>query len=135
MNVFDKIFATLTALTSETKALCNGRVYAVTAPQGSIEVGEYVVYQQIGSSPFETHGTSESAEDTQDECLVQFSCYARTAKLARALRRAVRNDLLVPGVMEGVKVASPDEREADEPAINAKRADLDLSLFHDPSTV
>ena len=134
MTLDEAIFTLLSTSPSATNALVGARVYPVTAAQGVQTAGSYVVFQQIASDPKETHGITDDAEDTLDETTYQFSCYAATLKAAKAIRRALRSDLLYPGALTGRTVCSPVERTGDEPEVAIQRADLDLTFFHNPLT-
>jgi hypothetical protein len=136
MTLEEKISALLTAPASAVFALIAARTY----PEGEVPLaaqssGAYIVFQQIASDPKETHGTGEDAEDTLDGTLYQFNCYAKTGTLARRIRSALRADLLAPGAIEDVAVATPTERSGSEPEVKLCRVDLDVTFLHNPLTV
>lgn len=133
MTLDEKIVACLSASTSQTLALVGERVYNGEAIQGVQLGGSYVVFEQIYSDPAETHGGVADPEDSLDGTLYQFSCYGSNLLAAKALRKAVRSDLLAIGALPGVKVCTPIERTGDEPEIKLKRADLDVTMFHNPT--
>lgn len=128
----ESLFELLSNATSAVAALVGNAIYPVEAAQVLPNSGRYIVYQQIASNAATTHGHPGNAEDTLDETIYQFSCYAPTAKDARAIRRALRSDLLYPTAMTGIIVTRPVERTGDEPEVDLKRADLDVTVFHNP---
>jgi hypothetical protein len=132
MTTDEALIQFLTGTTRAVAALVGDAIYPVEAAQGLPNNGRYIVYQKIASTAATSHGQPGDAEDTLDESLYQFSCYAPTAKEAKAIRRALRSDILYPGAMTGIVVTAPVERDGDEPEVDSKRADLDVTIFHNP---
>lgn len=137
------IHAALLASTGVTDLIGTGdacRHYAGRVPQAPGM--PFVVSIEIASSANDTHGNTTDAEDTLDETLVQFSCYAETLAAALALRGAVRAALLDPTISAShtvlttanVVVTGPDTREQYEPEVDLHCAQLDLTFFHNPNT-
>jgi len=98
----------------------------------------FVVSSEIASDAQETHGTATDAEDTLDETLMQFSCYAPTLAVALAVRAAVRAAFLDDDsailATAHIVVTSPQTRELYEDAADLHCAQLDLTFFHNPQT-
>lgn len=143
MSLRTAIHAALQASTAVTDILGTGssiRHYAGRLPQAP-EV-PFAVSYEITSVAQETHGAATDAEDTLDETLLQFSCYAETLTAALALRGAIRAALLDPtetaaaAILRaaGIVVTAPETREQYEAGVDLHCAQLDLTFFHNPNT-
>ena len=112
------------------------RHYPVQVPQG-VSV-PFVASYEISGGDFGTHGLPGDAEDTLDESLVQFSCFAADFESAQALRKVVRAALLedTAGVLAaaGVRAMSPQTRDGHEDDLQFFNAQLDLTFTHNPQS-
>lgn len=111
------------------------RHYPERAPQGP--TAPYVVSNEIAGDAHTTHGTEDDTEDTMDEVLLQFTCLAATVAQAEAVRAAVRaalmedaNDILAAS---HIVVTAPQLRTLNEDEVYLHAAQLDLTVFHNPS--
>lgn len=128
----------------EVIALIGTRHFRTRAPQGVER--PYLVSQIITGRAETTHGTSESAEDSLDETLVQFAAVAADADTAQQIISEVRACFLDPQRIEcrsiltaaHIVVTGPEEREMppdDESAAGPVFVhQIDLTFFHNPST-
>lgn len=113
-------------------AVFEQRSYFGQAPQPV--VSPYNVVIEVGTVAQETHGTEDDAEDTEDDTLAQFNCYAKTPALALAGRSAIRAALVAKGALAGVVVSRPVQRLFKEELVELWNAQLDLLFQHNPAT-
>lgn len=143
MSLRVTIQTAILAATSVTDIIGTGtscRHYAGRVPQSPTL--PFVVSYEITSNGEDTHGSPEDAEDTLDQTILQFSCYAENLTTALSLRLALRAALLDPTVTApasvlddaDVVVTSPQTREQHEEGIDVHCAQLDLTFFHNPNT-
>lgn len=112
------------------------RHYPERAPQAPVV--PYVVSNEIAANAQTTHGSATDPEDTMDEVLLQFTCLAATVAEADALRTALRAALLedTSDILSAahIVVTAPQARFLTEDEVDLHGAQLDLTIFHNPST-
>ena len=117
------LVAALTADTDITAFIGADGLYFGTVPAGA--AFPYVVYQQIASSPDQTHvGASGATERTY-----QFACFAGTAAQAIELRDAIIAALDGVALSTGEVPTLQDERDGNfDEAVEVFRADADFII-------
>ena len=125
MNTSTALYTRLTTY-APLVAVVGLKVFPVTIPQGT--AAPYIIYQQIGSDPANTHTSGTGAIGRA----FQFACFAASYEAARALRDLIIEALDTDGVIplaNGESATLTDERDGDyDDAVNLYRADCDFSV-------
>ena len=123
LDTHSAIVAAIAASTAVTSFIGPDGLYFGTVPGGT--AFPYVVYQQIASSPDQSHsGPSGATERTY-----QFACFAATAFDAIALRDAVIAALDGVALATGEVPTLQDERDGNfDESVETFRADCDLII-------
>ena len=120
MTTSEAVYTALAA-NAAVAAIVGTGIYPVRAPQGTS--APYVVFQQVGSDPADTHREAAGAIHR----MFQFACFATTYEAAVALRDAVTAALDSVALSTGESPTFEDERDGDfDDAIELYRADADF---------